>query len=415
MRSGKSPSIAPMKTNYLNRRVLQLTQRGIGALLCGVCVLSFALVVAHSQVKQKHITAMQLGESSEGARVTVVSDSSLNDYEAYRSGSRFYVKIPVADLNFVPARLRADGFDDVQVQRAGDGVLVSFKLQPGATARVEPFGNRLEIIFSTPNRIARKRSTQSSTGSSTAPGVATTGRGSDAAGPVPPSTENASRERFATPVLDQNAISGSLNSRRRHLQRRNSTRGQQSSAIAEANEHNAGALPSPSASPFVAPTPQNSTYSPVNAGTPGTVVGANPSTGSNVNAAGVSPWRARASKAIAWVKANRLATLVAALIVLSLIYYLFTALRRPRTDAVKTKQAKTPKVQPKLSTEELKERPQQEKVGPAPVVNATENRQPSTAAAASSIDKSTFSRPSFSGPTIEPESTEEQEREVFEL
>lgn len=98
--------------------------------------------------------------------MTVVSDSALNDYEAFRRGDRFYVKIPLADFSSALPQLRADGFEDVQVQRVGDNVVVSFKLQPGATARVEQRSNRLDVIFQrqtevrattpqTPERIAR--------------------------------------------------------------------------------------------------------------------------------------------------------------------------------------------------------------------------------------------------------------------
>jgi len=32
--------------------------------------------------------------------VTIVSDSALNDYEAFRRGDRFYVKIPQAEFAF---------------------------------------------------------------------------------------------------------------------------------------------------------------------------------------------------------------------------------------------------------------------------------------------------------------------------
>jgi len=412
MRPGKSPSIAPMKTKYLNKTILQSRQRGVAVLFVCFWVLWFALIVVHSQVTQKHLTAVQLGEGAEGARVTVVSDGSLNDYEAYRSGNRFYVKIPLADLNFVPPRLRADGFDDIQIQRAGDGVLISFKLQPGATARVEPLGNHLQVVFSAPNRIARNSATQSNAVNSNATSVGNASRNTDVAGPVPPSNANASRERFATPV-ERETISGNVGPRRRHSQQRNSSRQQHLIATTATNDRlpqTSTAVASPSATPYVAPTPQNSSYPPLSD------IGAKPSIGSNINT-GANQWRARASAALAWMKANRLATFVAALILLSLIVYFLASLRRRRTDVVKTKQATTSKVQPKLSTEELSERPQQEDVRPAPVVNATENRQPvtPTAPAASGIEKSAFSRPSFAGPTLARESSEEQEREVFEL
>ncbi len=43
-------------------------------------------------------TSLQLGDAVEGSRVSVVSDSALSDYEAFRRGDRFYVKIPLAEF-----------------------------------------------------------------------------------------------------------------------------------------------------------------------------------------------------------------------------------------------------------------------------------------------------------------------------
>jgi hypothetical protein len=73
----------------------------------------------------------------------------LNDYEAYRRGDHFYVKIPAADVARAEA-LRGRGFGDVKAQRSGDSTVVSFKLQPGATAHVEQRSNRLEVVFTVP-------------------------------------------------------------------------------------------------------------------------------------------------------------------------------------------------------------------------------------------------------------------------
>jgi len=70
----------------------------------------------------------------------------LNDYEAYRRGDRFYVKIPAADIPAADA-LRGRGFSDVKVRRNGDNTVISFRLQPGASARVEQHANQLEVVF----------------------------------------------------------------------------------------------------------------------------------------------------------------------------------------------------------------------------------------------------------------------------
>src|SRR6267378_6104540 len=99
--------------------------------------------------KRTHIATLHSRDSSEGSRVALSSDQSLNDYEAYRRGDRFYVKIPAADVPRAEA-VRGRGFADVKTQRSGDSTLLSFRLQPGATARVEQRSNRLEVVFTVP-------------------------------------------------------------------------------------------------------------------------------------------------------------------------------------------------------------------------------------------------------------------------
>ncbi|MGI8898739.1 MAG: hypothetical protein ACR2IB_10135 [Pyrinomonadaceae bacterium] len=101
---------------------------------------------------QKHVTSVRLGKANEGSRVTVVSDSALNDYEAYRRGDRFYVKIPAADFASGVPNIRAAEFEDVQVQKAADSSIISFRLQPGTAARVDQRSNRLIVVFSTRGR-----------------------------------------------------------------------------------------------------------------------------------------------------------------------------------------------------------------------------------------------------------------------
>ena len=79
--------------------------------------------------------------------MTVTTDAVLNDYSAYRSGDRFYVVIPDANAPRLLSKLRGRGFDDVKIERRGVSVVLSFRLQPGTSARVDQKYNRLEIIF----------------------------------------------------------------------------------------------------------------------------------------------------------------------------------------------------------------------------------------------------------------------------
>src|SRR6267378_1579940 len=127
-----------------------------------VFLLGAAMVAAQSKItkppaqidsngsgKRPHVATLRSSDSAEGSRVALSSDQSLNDYEAYRRGDRFYVKIPAADVPRAEA-VRGRGFDDVKTQRSGDSTVLSFRLQPGATARVEQRSNRLEVVFTVP-------------------------------------------------------------------------------------------------------------------------------------------------------------------------------------------------------------------------------------------------------------------------
>lgn len=126
----------------------------------GVVFLLVASIAAQSRIirpsqtntnsaKRPHVATLRASDSSEGSRVAISSDQSLNDYEAYRRGDRFYVKIPAADVPRAEA-IRGRGFADVKAQRTGDSTIVSFRLQPGATAHVEQRANKLDVVVSVP-------------------------------------------------------------------------------------------------------------------------------------------------------------------------------------------------------------------------------------------------------------------------
>src|SRR5260370_25440566 len=149
-----------MKTKNQSPRCarLSLTVLRYGTVLA----ISATLVAAQSRIirppaqsnadgpsKRPHVTTLRASDSPDGSRVTVSSDQSLSDYEAYRRGDRFYVKIPAADVPRAEAT-RGRGFADVKVQRGSDSTVISFRLQPGATAHVEHRSNKLEVVFSSP-------------------------------------------------------------------------------------------------------------------------------------------------------------------------------------------------------------------------------------------------------------------------
>ncbi|MCA1556013.1 MAG: carbohydrate binding family 9 domain-containing protein, partial [Acidobacteria bacterium] len=115
---------------------------------------------ALAESRTRRIAALRTRETAEGARVTVTSDAELNNYSAYEQGGRFFVRIPQADAGDAPARLAASlqgrGFEGAQIEQRGADVLLSFKLEAGATAEVRQSFNRLEVRFAAPQGEQKK-------------------------------------------------------------------------------------------------------------------------------------------------------------------------------------------------------------------------------------------------------------------
>lgn len=113
----------------------------------------------NNATKRPPVATLRASDSTNGSRVALTSNQSLNDYEAYRRGDRFYVRIPAADVPR-PEAVRGRAFGDVKVQRGASDTVVSFRMQPGATARVEQRGNKLDVVFTMPgSRSANTTST----------------------------------------------------------------------------------------------------------------------------------------------------------------------------------------------------------------------------------------------------------------
>ncbi|HVG28590.1 MAG TPA: DUF5916 domain-containing protein [Pyrinomonadaceae bacterium] len=94
----------------------------------------------------RRLASLRGGETLDGWRVVVTSDSSLDGYAAYREGPRFVVRIPRADasavLNSVGGALAG-----ARAEQRGADALLSFALPEGVAARVRQSFNRLEVIF----------------------------------------------------------------------------------------------------------------------------------------------------------------------------------------------------------------------------------------------------------------------------
>lgn len=350
--TGDIPFIGPMKIKFLKSVVPENRRRcgvGLSALFC---VISAGLIPGAAQLKtQKRITALLLGEAAEGSRVTIVSDSALNDYEAFRRGDHFYVRIPQADFTSALPRFHGDGFDDVQIQKVADSIVVSFKLQPGATARADQRSNRLDVIFSAPlgrlrrndpNAVANR--IPSATGQPENP-QSRQDRKPETAGPMPPGSVLAYRERVVNPRVGESRTRQNSGGRVITYDESNKTSTNTRSMTSKGNS-----LPVKSASPATVLPPSGSPKYPA-------LTTATPATTANIKPAVTSPGGAnspslktRGRGALEWVAANRLATLLAALLVLSMLFYVFAIFSRRRRKVVKAKRTQVPLAQPKYSS-----------------------------------------------------------------
>ncbi len=421
-----------MKTNSL-QSMFENRWRSIVAMLA-IVGLSCAIAGSGSaQLKnQKRVTALQLGESPEGARVTIVSDSALNDYEAFRRGDRFYVKIPIADLAAAMPSLHGNGFEDMRAQRVGDSVIVSFKLQPGTTARVDQRSNRLDVIFSVAG-LAKSVPAQTANNSFPASRNRRNSDSEGTAGPLPPMSPNSAMSPTSPsrtqqpPARNSNSDSSFDNSSYnfgptrtgRATTGRNVTTSGASNrtgnfstekfpASAKTTSPATPSLPastptsigSPSPSAFASPVPS---YTPQSVGVP-------VSAGSRTSPA--SSWESRVNFLKAWAKLNRTALIVGGLIFLALLAGL---LLRSRMKGRKTVPAKVTK---KSTSKPVVEKVQGHQVIEAePLVERAAPVMPKAAAPAPKIETS-MPQPATAAVVL-PQPREhrelEQDREVFEL
>src|ERR1043166_899680 len=415
-----------MKTQRLRSVSFDNKRRGAVALFSFVCLTLLVFTPGWAQLRnQRRVTAIQLGGASEGSRVTVVSDSALTDYEAFRRGNRFYLKLPLADFASAAPHFRADGFEDVQVQRTGDGLIVSFTLQPGAAARVDQHGTRLDVVFTAPNR---SPSNSSASSEYVASGTDSADRGRENAGPTPSDAGTAYRERFVSARAgSRRGSSWSRNSRSQTKTQpevaKHSNDSANKNSAANGNKQTtqtiASASPSPFQSPSFSSSPGTSTgYQPLTAASPAAYSSPQPVTGSTNPAASQNSSSMQTVRQ--WISSNRLATLLGALILLSLIAYLVMALRGQDEKGTRAKLAKSPKVSPRYSEGELDDLG--ERAVKQPGRDAVSQPPLSKAAAASSnapteTESWVLTMPTIVTPatTQDEHSKDEEDREVFEL
>jgi hypothetical protein len=339
-----------MRIKFSTLRLLEQTRRYLVALTAAFCLICFALAQGASQLNTpKRITGLQISETAEGSRMTVIADSALDDYEAFRRGDRFYVKIPSAVFSALQPSLHGDGFEDVHVQKVGDSIVISFKLQPGASARVAEGSNRLEVIFFAPNRMAsngnasavRSRVTRSSTGTRNLGAQRTPKREADVVGPMPSDSPTGYSRYSALESRPEGTSSGTA-SRIRPANRRESSQ----TAVLSSDPANPNSAPNQAATPHPAPSQYSSTYPPASTTvTPAPTQTSMPSTDTG---SGWLDLRSRGQAALQWVSTNRMAAVGSGLGVLAMLWVVAIVLyRRRRT--IRNATSKTPRVQPKYS------------------------------------------------------------------
>src|SRR5215213_7666714 len=168
-----------------------------------------ALAAASAPPSKRLASVRTLEAPAGGSRVVVTSDTSLGDYEAYNEAGRFVVLIPSATAPKIQQELRGRGFTDASVGSRGADVMLSFRLDAGARARVAQRFNRLEIIFET--ALPQEGSTQSVAEAAPTPTPTPTPTpapvASPSPSPVPPETKSPTEATNATTVPSSTAAS----------------------------------------------------------------------------------------------------------------------------------------------------------------------------------------------------------------
>jgi hypothetical protein len=97
----------------------------------------------------RRIVPLRLTDAPGGARVTVASDAPLDDYTSRFDRNIFYVLIPHSLASVSPVQITGRGFTRARIEQRDDDVLLSFRLQTGASVRISKGFNRLDVIFKT--------------------------------------------------------------------------------------------------------------------------------------------------------------------------------------------------------------------------------------------------------------------------
>ena len=107
--------------------------------------------------RRRRLLALRRSETPDGVRLTLVSDAPLDDYRSYVEGERFFIHIPQAALISTQKNPQGRGFADMQIEQRDDDLVLSFRLQQGATVNIKQLFHQLHVVFYT-NEQTRSRS-----------------------------------------------------------------------------------------------------------------------------------------------------------------------------------------------------------------------------------------------------------------
>jgi TolA-binding protein len=115
-----------------------------------------------ADARRKRLAPLRTVGSPGGTRVVVASDAALSDYSAYRRGDDFCLRIPQAQADTTQRIVNGQGFTAARIEPTGGDVLLTFRLEAGATVRVAQNFNRLDIIFTSKTPTPSTDSSESS-------------------------------------------------------------------------------------------------------------------------------------------------------------------------------------------------------------------------------------------------------------
>ena len=111
-----------------------------------------------SGTERKRLVTLRRNETPEGSRLTLKSDAPLTDYKSFAEGERVCIMIPQAAFVSQRRDESGRGFADMRIEQRDENVMLSFRLQTGATVAVNQNFNRLDVVFMTNERANSDRS-----------------------------------------------------------------------------------------------------------------------------------------------------------------------------------------------------------------------------------------------------------------